>query len=111
MVGLVKVYCYFSRLRYVMVRASALSLQGVHNILSPIVKIVTLPFIILSDNTEGFYKLYHIHLQYFLLYYTFFSIWQKPEVSSRSGCAPSLSLQIIILRRMFFGTFSGAFLG
>ena len=31
--------------------------QGGHNVLSPLAKIVTLPFIILADNTEGLYKL------------------------------------------------------
>ena len=46
--------------------------QHGHNVLSPLVKIVTLPFIILADNTEGLYKFYHIHLQYsyFITHFT-----------------------------------------
>ena len=37
-----------------------LKVHGGHIVLSAIVKIVTLPFIILADNTKGFYKLNYI---------------------------------------------------
>ena len=79
--------------------------QGGHNVLSPVVKIVTLPFIIIVDNTEGLYKLFHVHVQCSFTC-TSYIVSREPQVSSGSVCAPSLSWQRLIACHVLWDIFS-----